>query len=1852
MTGNALAGLTNQALTPAQAFDTPFSPPAVSSGNQLDLAWTEAGDAWDGLRYTSLPGTVQLTGVPCATGSAASYWITGSADITLNEDVAWTNGPLVETDACTPVSPGAPVAGTNIGVAATWQAITEGSGWRVQVRAARDLGLVSSTADYQGGLWGGVTSLRALRSPPANCLAGERLVGGLCVPCVDYQACVGSSLVTQQHCATGPAPVSASASSYQACVGGIVQTQQECLNPGDIASADAPCTLANCATDERVVNGSCEACPEYQICSAGSLVTDKYCGVGAAPGNAREVMFDSCVGGVTTPVTECVADGDPTPMDSACPPCTPPAPGSVTYELDSSADVNLPDSTDWVAGPSIRTNACGGSPPATSASTSDSRISFGAFVAEAGGGSWPIRVAATLAGGEIYDLFYWYSTGWNPGGSAWYFRAKRDPLTCAAGEREANGVCEVCPTHQVCSNGITVDEQFCGSGNAPADAACVTSCPPNERLVAGVCGSCLTHWECSAGRRVQREYCEAGSPPLDARNETVRACVGGVQQTNTVCVAAGDPRPADTPCTSCPSGQRLVAGSCQTCPTYNVCTASVGDYSEWPQGFLASRTFCDPGNPPTSASMTLNFACVSGDTDLVSHCIGEGGLAYDPGDVPCPGDSCIEYEDCYREDGWTLSQMTGQYRDCDTNPIPPAPPQVIPRPYCQGEGYSWETTITQYFCVGYMGLDSLSDVPAGAACPSDSCDDYWVCSSPYTTNQYVGSLSVEREFCGDTPPVTADNERRDICVGGVDYPNARICIGEGGYDSDPGDQPCVMDCPADQRPVNGFCRDCPTYWGCIGDWRVEMTWCDAGRPPANARYYDVEVCRNGVTREAERCVADGESVPPDDPCPVSCASNERLVNGRCESCPTYEVCSNGRTVDRNHCSAGNPPADRPCATSCSSGERVVNGACEACPTYQVCSNGRTQDRQHCSTGNPPTDRPCVTSCSSGERLVNGSCEACPTYQVCSNGRTVDRQHCGTGNPPTDRPCVTSCSSGERLVNGACEACPTYEVCSNGRTVDRQHCSTGNPPADRPCATSCSSGERLVNGTCEACPTYEVCSNGRTVDRNHCGTGNPPADRPCATSCSSGERLVNGACEACPTYQVCSNGRTQDRQHCSTGNPPTDRPCATSCSSGERLVNGTCEACPTHKVCSNGVTVNQQHCSAGNPPRDDPCPTACPAGQELVNGVCVTCQRTAEPSCAEGETWTWNQSACQWNSSRVDKPACSTGKTWTWNEGTCGWRSRSVTEPSCPSGQQSNWDSNACGYGPCQGCPTGTRLVNGSCVTCPTHKICDGTGLTTSPYCGSGTPPVDAVLVDYEACVNGVDKTLTACVPPGGTAPIDDPCRTCVDYKVCSGNSLATMEYCGDGSPPANAWIARYEACVNGAAVTRSACVAGGGTAPPDETPCCVDYKACSGTLLVTEQYCGTGSAPDDARLATYACCINNVDTTCTMCVAANVIVDPEPCPTCVDYKACSGTSLVTEQYCGSGTPPGNAWLASYLSCPGEVTRTACVAYGGTAPLDETPCCVDYKVCSGSGTSLENRQYCGSGSPPANARLVDYVDCVNDVNVDLTTCVAPGGTDPRDNVCPTCVDYKACSGNLLVTEQYCGSGSAPGDAWLASYQACSGGSEVTRAACVAYGGTAPADETPCCVDYKACNGNSLVTREHCGSGTPPDDARLATYACCINNVDTTCTTCVAANVIVDPKNNPCPTCVDYKACSGNSLVTREYCGDSPPGNASPERLQGLFGRGAEHSNGVYRAGRQRNDRCGDGEEDVIAIATESSKLMMFAERTAILCRRVAFRLAMQMNACRLLRDLSAGRGASVHRPPQRRGTSVECGFVPV
>ena len=1217
-TGNSGLALTNHQLDPStETLGTVFTPPVPTPGATQPAGWSEAGEAWDTVVYRSPETDITLEGAtaPCVSDGTHRFWLDPAANtVTLAAGTAWAAAPTIRTDGCAGVTPGTPSGANEVVVVVGAGSVT--TGWPVQVRATTDRGGVSDQIDFAGEpgwvLLNFDTYFNVERA--VSCLAGERAVGLTCQPCPTHKVCSGGVTVDQQYCGSGSPP------------------------------PDAPCTLADCAVDERLVSGVCEACPDYQICNAGSLITDKYCRVGAPPGDASEVTYDSCVAGVTTAVTECVAFGDPSPTDSPCPPCTPPAPGSETYELDAAyVRVALPDSTDWVAAPSIVTNVCGGSPPSVSSSNSDARISFGAFIAEPGGGRWPIEVAAVLSGGEVDELFYWYSSGWNLGGN-WYFHAERGPLTCVAGQRVVAGVCEACPTHEVCSAGVTVDQQYCGTGSAPADAPCVTSCPSGQRVVRGICESCPTYFECAGGSLVQRQHCAAGSPPASATEEAVRTCVGGVTQTNTMCVAGGGTRPADTPCTSCPSGQRLVAGSCQTCPTYTTCSASTGSN----RNLTTSNTFCSAGNPPNDVTVRWNIACVRGNSEVQWQCIGTGGLPSNPGEVPCSGDRCIYYEGCRQDSSTQRGQMTQQYFSCSSNPVAPPAPQVIPRLECEGRGQTWEWDLTRYYCVGTGGLSDISEVPADDPC-SSSCTDYTTCTSDWTPSSNPASrLLATATYCGsDSPPSDAYTVTREVCNGGYDY-DYHLCIGENGYTSDPGDQPCST-CSSTQRLVNGSCESCPWYYTCNGNNRVRQRWCNSGSPPADARTASYQSCVGGSTVTTNTCVPPGGSTPADDPCPTSCGTNERLVGGSCQPCPTYQVCSSGVTVDRYHCGSGSPPSDSPCATSCPSGERRVNGSCEACPTYEVCSSGVTVERQYCGSGSAPSDSPCATSCPSGERRVNGSCEACPTYWSCSGNSRVERTWCNSGSAPGDAWLASyqACSGGSEVTRTACVAaggsapsdetpcCVDYQACSGTSLVTREYCGSGSAPGNA----------RLES--------YQACVGGSTVTRTACVApgGNAPADDPCAT---------------CVDYQACSGTSLQTREYCGSGSPPDNAYLHTynTCSGG---VAGTSEECigPGDSETADAQMGEQTYCdsNAVEQTRDvcgadsdiTPLPNSCPSGQELnSDGCCESCPQTAEPD------------ACP----RV-------GQAWEWHPGACEYRVTGVGD--CPSGFTSRWQAASCSY---------------------------------------------------------------------------------------------------------------------------------------------------------------------------------------------------------------------------------------------------------------------------------------------------------------------------------------------------------------------------------------------------------------------------------------------------------------------------------------------------------------------------------------------------------------------------------------------
>ena len=1089
----------------------------------------------------------------------------------------------------------------------------------------------SETGTHAGLAYSSAQTALSLQSTAAACPEGERRMNGVCEPCPEYQVCENGSLETKKYCDPGEAPASASMHSYQACSGGSLVDRTECVAAGgtgtvsarvvthkacvggttaDVTAcvkagaadpADSPCPVCSgaehavlrdgawvceslaCESGERAENGSCQPCPEYGVCENGSLVMKKHCEAGNPPESAQAVDYQVCENGTTATKTACVIPGGDAPDDAPCPPCA-----------ENERAVQGAEG-EWACEPCPEYIGCNqyqqtesklhcavGDPPANSRKFEAVKClapSAAHQAAHPDGSSTDARGNARWHHSDKWLAFS--SCGISePTRSSFLFEWSRcvDDRTvtetvCVNTSipnwlRPTNAPCATCPNPetQVRVNGVCTD---CPAGERPVNGVC-TGCPDGQRLVNGACEDCPKYIGCEGRFTKERIWCEAGDPPGNAQIGSYQTCEEGVTRNRQACVPEGERMPVSTPCAA-------------ACTDYNVCTASTASRSlssiQAQRSLLSSREFCEAGNPPRSARVTWNYVCQGRRSVWQWQCIGEGGLASDPGDSPCPGDRCIEYDGCRAKKNWSASLAEARYQYCGPARTTAAR-QVFTRLECVFQGTPSEQERTVYYCVGEGGFDSVSDVPASQPCGNE-CNDYTACSRSRWT---VGSnLLTTKSWCGATDaPTDAFQVRREWCNGGRNQ-TSEFCIGEGGYASDPGDNPCAA-CPSGQRMVNGSCEACPTYKACSGNRLVTRSHCGSGNAPPSASRVSYKACRNGSTVTQYACVPSGGSNPPDNPCDDSCPSGQRMVNGSCEACPTYKACSGDSLRTFSWCASGNPPA---------SARRVI---------YKACVNGSTVTRYACvGDGQPaPADDPCDSSCGTGERLVNGSCEACPTYKACSGDSLVNRKHCASGNPP---------ASARRV---------SYKACVNGSTVTKTVCvPAGRPaPPDSPCAVSCGLGERLVNGSCEPCPTYKACAGNNLVTKKHCGTGNPPA---------SASRVA---------YQACVNGSTVTRYACvpANGEPPGDDPCDESCPSGQRKVNGRCEPCKsTETYCNSSGFARTRTINACAD--KDSRPTSCPTGNEMnADGCCVPCIST-ETYCRSGSARTRTINACADKDSR-------------------------------------------------------------------------------------------------------------------------------------------------------------------------------------------------------------------------------------------------------------------------------------------------------------------------------------------------------------------------------------------------------------------------------------------------------------------------------------------------------------------------------------------------------------------------------------------------------------------------------------------
>ena len=388
-----------------------------------------------------------------------------------------------------------------------------------------------------------------------------------------------------------------------------------------------------------------------------------------------------------------------------------------------------------------------------------------------------------------------------------------NPLSCPAGERPVAGDCEPCPDYQVCSNGSLATQQWCSAGDPPADAYEV-------QYQACVGGSLTTLTACLN---------PGGDPPDNAYEVSVQYCDAGTTLTQTVCVNAGDSPPPDAPCSSCPSGERLVGVNCEPCPDYQVCSG----------GSLATQQWCSAGDPPDDAYEVQYQACVGGSLTTLTACLNPGGD---------PPDNAYEVTVQYCDAGTTLPQTVCV--NAGDSPPPDAPCPVPPACACgtaewENGGWQCPSTTAYAYCDGNnLATGQWCEPDAGPVPPNSTTNTYQVCNNGALTPQTECLDSGEQATADDTLGEEiycsdGSSATRNICGADTDTRSATEQYCSGGVSS--------------SRTINGTCTDTDTR-------SATRTYCDSN---GNAQTETIAACADEDDR------------------PISCPPGEELNGDGC-----------------------------------------------------------------------------------------------------------------------------------------------------------------------------------------------------------------------------------------------------------------------------------------------------------------------------------------------------------------------------------------------------------------------------------------------------------------------------------------------------------------------------------------------------------------------------------------------------------------------------------------------------------------------------------------------------------------------------------------------------------------------------------------------------------------------------------------------------------------------------------------------------------------------------------------------------------------------------------------------------------
>ena len=507
--------------------------------------------------------------------------------------------------------------------------------------------------------------------------------------------------------------------------------------------------------------------------------------------------------------------------------------------------------------------------------------------------------------------------------------------------------------------------------------------------------------------------------------------------------------------------------------------------------------------------------------------------------------------------------------------------------------------------------------------------------------------------------------------------------------------------------------------------------------------------------------------------------------GRCELCPRGTFTDITGTTECQTCPPGQTPLSRsgPC-TSCKPGTFLSSNTnqCEPCQAdfYQPLAGA--SECIPCPAGSAATNigsTSCLTtspdapSCPAGSGFgANGTkeeqCVKCAPDFASPSGSATSCVQCYNSTSPTADGSTCACATNFQFLDSSelmtCEACDSGSTssgvpgdscaCPKTQYLDRARGRCVCPPKQRfngsaciPCAADavlgegdcdfCAAGSGLIGSSerCEDCGPFavQVPTFGACVSRQ-CGPDQTlNIFRGCR--CKQLNFVIDkedGLCKKCPLGTGTTSLAQNECRPCGQGRPPrifngTD---CEFCDMGGEVFNGTCvPECAVERdrdqvtgkcVCRNGPEVSPTECgSCGDARSLDASTRTCRCisnSFEQEDGSCVRCP---------GGTISDGNSPCRPCGSLQFRPQeldftcrdCEQADPDVVGADTCIPAKCKMTEFIGKSGE-------------CQSCPSGTRLLNRTCVKCQKNQVSAGGRIAFCSVCTDGMIPNK----DRSACV--------------------------------------------------------------------------------------------------------------------------------------------------------------------------------------------------------------------------------------------------------------------------------------------------------------------------------------------------------------------------------------------------------------------------------------------------------------------------------------------------------------------------------------